>query len=130
MKTVLLDTNAFTALFRSDMAVLDAIARADRVCASVIAIGELEAGFRGGSHYRKNIDILERFLAKPTVETLPVTRETSDYFGRIKDELRKNGTPLPLNDIWLSAHCLENGAVLITYDKHFCHIPGLRRWNT
>ena len=129
MKNVLLDTNGFTALFRGDEAILDCLARAERVYASVVAIGELEAGFRGGSRYRQNIEELERFLGLPTVETLPVTRETSDYFGRIKDSLRKNGTPLPLNDIWIAAQCLETGAVLITYDKHFSQVAGLRVWH-
>ena len=128
MKDVLLDTNGFTALFRGDDAILDCLARAERVYASVVAIGELEAGFRGGSRYRQNIEELERFLGLPTVETLPVTRETSDYFGRIKDSLRKNGTPLPLNDIWIAAQCLETGGVLITYDKHFSQVAGLRVW--
>jgi len=129
MKSILLDTNGFVALFKGDQSVLEELALADCVYASVIAIGELEAGFRGGSKYRKNIEILERFLSKPTVETLQVTRETSDYFGRIKNALKKKGTPIPLNDVWLSAHCLEKAAVLITYDRHFSHVPGLRMWH-
>ena len=61
MSSMLLDTNAFTALFRGDEAILKALARADSVYASVVAIGELEAGFRGGTRYDENIDILERF---------------------------------------------------------------------
>ena len=128
MRSVLLDTNAFTALFRGDDGVLKAVSRADCVYASVIAIGELEAGFRGGARYAENIDILERFLAKPTVETLGVTRETSDCFGRLKDALRRKGTPLPINDVWLAAQCVENGAILVTYDQHFSHVDGLRLW--
>ena len=129
MKTVLLDTNAFSALFRGDEEVLKAISKADHVFASVIVIGELEAGFRGGSRYAANIEILERFLVRPTVETLEVTRETGDCFGRIKDALRRKGTPLPVNDIWIASQCIERGAVIVTYDRHFANIGGLRIWN-
>lgn len=128
MRSVLLDTNAFTALFRGDVVVWKAISTADNVFASVVAIGELESGFRGGSRYAENLEILERFLSKPTVETLAVTRETSECFGRIKNTLRKKGTPIPINDIWLAAQCVENGAVLVTYDRHFSAIDGLRLW--
>ncbi len=81
MKKVLLDTNAFTALFRGDQAILDVIGRAECVYASAVVIGELEAGFRGGSRYADNLDILECFLMKLTVDILPVGRETSELFN-------------------------------------------------
>lgn len=128
MRAVLIDTNAFTALLRGDPDVLKAIDHADCVYASVIVIGELEAGFRGGSRYSANIEILERFLTKQPVEILPVTRDTSDAFGRIKNTLRQKGTPIPINDVWIGAQCIETGAHLLTYDRHFSQIDGLRIW--
>ena len=36
---------------------------------------------------------------------------------------------IPLNDIWIAAHAIETGAKLVTYDKHFRHIAGLRLWD-
>ena len=129
MRAVLFDTNAFSSLFRGDEGVLKAISRAERVFVSVVVIGELEAGFRGGTRYAENIEILERFLARPTVETLEVTRETGDCFGQIKDALRRKGTPIPVNDIWIAAQCIERGSVIVTYDKHFSDIDGLRIWH-
>lgn len=129
MKSVLLDTNAFSALFRGDEEVLKTISRAEHVFASVIVIGELEVGFRGGTRYRENIEILDRFLARPTVETLEVTRETGECFGMIKDALRRKGCPVPVNDIWIAAQSIERGAVIVTYDRHFSNIDGLRIWH-
>ncbi len=128
MRTVLLDTNAVVALFRGDVAVLDVLGQAEHVYLSVIAIGELEAGFRGGSKYAENLALLDRFLAKPTVEVLVVSRETSNCFGRIKHVLKAKGKPIPINDVWLAAQCMETGAVLLTYDRHFAAIDGLRVW--
>jgi tRNA(fMet)-specific endonuclease VapC len=56
------------------------------------------------------------------------TYDTSELLASIKDNLRKAGKPLPLNDIWRAAHCMETGSMLITYDKHFLEIPGLLVW--
>lgn len=128
MRKALLDTNAFAAFFRGDGGVLRAISRFRIIYVSAIAAGELMAGFRGGSRCRENMDTLEDFLSEPGVEFLPVTFETCDYFARIKDGLRRRGRPIPINDIWLGAQCLEKGAVMITYDRHFDNIPGLRLW--
>ncbi len=128
MNAILLDTNAITALFRGKSAVLDAVAKADCVYASAIVIGELEAGFRGGSRYAGNLAILNRFLAKPTVEVLPVSRATGECFGRVKQALKAKGTPIPINDIWLAAQSMETGAVLVSFDSHFDKVDGLRLW--
>jgi predicted nucleic acid-binding protein len=46
----------------------------------------------------------------------------------IKSSLKKAGQPLPLNDVWIAAHALETGSVLVTYDSHFSDVPGLRTW--
>lgn len=43
--------------------------------------------------------------------------------------LKMTGIPIPLNDVWLGAHAIETGAVLITYDQHFNNIAGLRLWD-
>jgi len=128
MNALLLDTNAITALFQGETDVLDAVAKADCVYASAIVIGELEAGFRGGSRYALNLAILNRFLAKTTVEVLPVSRATGECFGRIKQALKAKGTPIPINDIWLAAQSMETGAVLVSYDSHFEKVDGLRLW--
>ncbi len=126
MKTVLLDTNAVSALFNGDSQILDYLAVAERVCMSTVVIGELQAGFYMGSKVRENQANLDTLLSKPTVEILPVTAETSDYYGRLVAALRKAGHPIPVNDLWIAAQTLEQGAILITYDKHFNHVPGLR----
>jgi len=39
--------------------------------------------------------------------------------------LRKAGTPIPSNDIWIAAHAVESGAELLSFDAHFAAVPGL-----
>lgn len=128
MKKILLDTNAYAAFFTGDTAVLKALGRATVVYMSAIVLGELYAGFKGGKKEAENIRQLDAFLRKSTVQAIDVTQETAIPFGEIKNRLKKAGTPLPINDVWIAAHAAETGAVLITYDSHFHNIQGLRLW--
>jgi len=126
---VVLDTNAYVRFLAGDGKVLDRLAGADQVHLSVFVLGELFAGFRNGAKEKQNRQILDRFLSKPSVSMLEATAETAEYFGMIKAALRKAGTPIPLNDVWIAAHALETGSVLVTYDPHFLTVPGLRTWD-
>jgi predicted nucleic acid-binding protein len=122
---VLLDTNAYTALFRAHPAVAERVRRADQVLVSTVVAGELLFGFRNGSQYEANRRDLEDFLASPHVALLPVTLVTAERFGRIAAALRRKGRPLPTNDIWIAAHAMESGADLLSFDGHFEQIDGL-----
>ena len=51
-----------------------------------------------------------------------------DIFGWLKYQLKLAGTPIPINDVWIAAHAIETGSMLITFDSHFDRIPGLRLW--
>ncbi|NLX24482.1 MAG: type II toxin-antitoxin system VapC family toxin [Lentisphaerae bacterium] len=129
MKKVLLDTNAYAALLRGDERVLDVLAKAEHVYFSAVVLGELFAGFRGGSLFFENKQRLDQFMARPQVALLSVGRETADVFGSVKHQLKLDGTPIPLNDVWIASHAMETGAVLVTYDKHFRQVAGLRLWD-
>ena len=125
---IVLDTNAYSELVRGDSDVLDALAAAERTYIPVTVIGELFAGFRGGSQEKRNRTQLRRFLKKPSVRVLHTTEDVAEYYAQIFDSLRKKKTPIPANDIWIAAHTMEQGAELVSYDKHFQHVEGLRLW--
>jgi tRNA(fMet)-specific endonuclease VapC len=129
MKKMLLDTNAYVRFLRGDVKVMAYLAQADSVYMSVFVLGELFAGFKAGSKEKSNKQLLERFLLKPTVSVLDATMETADFFGLIMASLRKAGTSIPIDDVWVAAHSLETGSILVTYDDHFALIPGLRLWD-
>ena len=128
MKKIILDTNAYTRLLAGDEYVLDVVASAEVVFMSIFVLGELHAGFIGGTKQKENRDVLKRFLLKPTVKILNATHETAEVFGSVKNSLMQAGTPLPINDVWIAAHGIETGAVIISYDAHFSKVSGLRRW--
>ena len=130
MKKILLDTNAYTRLLAGEVGVLNVISAADTVYMSIFVLGELHAGFSGGNKEQENKDTLQRFLTKPGVKILNATSETAEVFGYVKSCRIKAGTPLPINDVWIAAHALESGSLVITYDGHFKFIPSLRLWET
>ena len=129
MRKILIDTNAYTAFMTGDERVLDVLAEAGTTFLSAIVIGELYAGFPGGSRLRENRAQLTSFLQKSTVRVLDVTAETAEVFGQIKNTLKKAGTPIPLNDVWLAAQAIETGSVMVSYDTHFGKVEGIRLWD-
>jgi predicted nucleic acid-binding protein len=38
---------------------------------------------------------------------------------------RKQGTPIPTNDLWIAALTLQHDLLLFTRDTHFNHLPQL-----
>lgn len=120
-----LDTNVYTAYMRGAAEVRAKVRAAQRVVLPVAAVAELLHGFRHGTRYDKHRTQLEEFLASPFVEFHPATFETADRFGRVSAQLRRAGTPIPVNDVWIAAQAMESGAVLLTGDGHFERISGL-----
>ncbi len=129
MRKILLDTNAYAGFLAGDKTVLIALGEADQVFMSIFVLGELFFGFRAGQRERKNKEILQRFLQKPSVTVFEASRETAEIFGMIKSTLKESGHPIPINDVWIASHAFETGAILVTYDAHFTAVPGLRIWD-
>jgi tRNA(fMet)-specific endonuclease VapC len=110
---------------RGDERVLELLGAADVVFLSVVVMGELYAGFKRGQREYDNRRLLSEFISRATVKVLFVTGQTAEVFGDVKDSLKKKGTPIPINDVWIAAHAIENGATLVTFDHHFNRVMGL-----
>ncbi len=129
MSKLILDSNTYTSFVKGDEKVAEYLEKASHIYFSIIIIGELLAAFKKGELERKNKKVLGKFLEENNISVIDVSRETSDNYAEIKHSLNKRGTPIPTNDIWIAAHTVETGAKLVTYDKHFLKIPGLRVWD-
>ena len=124
---VALDTNRITDLFRGDVELAEQLGTAEEVWIPLFALGEIKAGFQGGTQSRQNESLLNRLLAKPTAGVLLPSRETAEHYARLFVQLRRAGTPIPDNDLWIAALVLEHDLILITRDRHFERIPQLIR---
>ena len=92
---------------------------------SPVVIGELLAGFRRGKLEDKNRQQLKNFLSRDRVKAVTISMETSEFYSFILNELKTQGTPIPINDIWIAASVMEHGAGIATNDSHFEKIKGL-----
>ena len=124
---VAIDTNRLTDLFRGDRELAERLAMCDHVAVPLVVLGEIRAGFYGGNRQHDNELVLRMFLSKATVSVLLPTRETAEYYGRLFVQLKRAGTPVPDNDLWIAAQVLEHDLQLISRDGHFDKIPQLPR---
>lgn len=122
-----LDTNRYTDLCRGDAAVVETIEAADEVWLPFIVLGELRAGFAVGSQGSRNEAILRRFLLKPGIDVLYADEQTTHHYASVYRQLRKQGTPVPTNDMWIAALVLQHSLMLYDRDTHFDALPQLTR---
>jgi len=125
MRRLLIDTNIYTHALKGDGDVIEVLRKAEEIGFSVISIGELLSGFKGGEREQKNREELESFLDSPRVVIYSVNEDTSEFYAEILNNLRKIGKPIPTNDIWIAAVTFQNGLMLFTKDSHFKAIAGL-----
>ena len=121
----LLNTNAYVALKKGDPRVEDLVRSCGHLSISVVVLGALYFGLHDGSRLRQNVAELDEFLSHPFVSIAFLSRITADRFGRIATHLKRAGTPIPTNDIWIAAQAMELGSELISFDAHFERVPGL-----
>src|ERR1700756_57383 len=116
---VALDTNRLTDLFQGDAELADRLGACDEVWIPLVVLGEIKAGFLGSSQQHRNEILLQKLLAKPTAGVLLPDRESAEHYARLFVQLKRAGTPVPNNDLWIAALALQHDLVLITRDQHF-----------
>lgn len=58
---------------------------------------------------------------------LSVDEETAGHYAAVRHRLRLAGTPIPENDIWIAALCLQHGQRILSNDRHFDLVQGVTR---
>jgi tRNA(fMet)-specific endonuclease VapC len=123
---ILIDTNCYSVIDKGDPETIRRIESAHEVWLPFIALGELYAGFEHGAQKNENEQQLHDFLSRPSVDVLYADHDTTREYGQIFHVLRRQGTPIPTNDIWIAALAIQHDLLLTTSDKHFLHVPGLK----
>ncbi|MEA3292038.1 MAG: type II toxin-antitoxin system VapC family toxin [Pseudomonadota bacterium] len=120
---IALDTNRYTDLCRGDPEVAEILYTAQEIFLPFVVIAELRAGFALGRHASNNERTLQRFLAKPGVQPIFAGDATTNLYADVYSQLRKQGTPIPTNDIWIAALTVEHNLTLFSRDSHFDNLP-------
>jgi tRNA(fMet)-specific endonuclease VapC len=124
---LLLDTNRYRDFCEGDPVALDRLQLARVIFLPFVTLAELRAGFACGTIGRKNEQALVRFLNSPRVRPLFADETTTHHFAQIFAQLRRQGTPIPINDIWIAALSVQHDLILFSRDSHFDCLPQVAR---
>ena len=120
---IIMDKSAYSSHLRGNPGIKLSIQQADEIFLNPVILGELLAGFIMGKNEKKNRLILEEFLSSPRVKMVDIDEETSERYAVIMNHLRKEGTPIPTNDLWISASAMQHGFKVLTTDSHYLKVP-------
>lgn len=122
-----LDTTRYVDLCSGEAETLALLEEADAIVLPFVVVGELCAGFAHGRRPAENEQTLRRFLLKDGVQVLFADDQTTHHYAVSYRQLRRQGTPIPANDMWLAALVLQHNLALHARDRHFDHLPQLIR---
>ena len=125
MNAVMLDTNVLIRILAALERIPASFSQYEKVLIPSIVIGEYRAGLYATHACIESARKLDEYTGRATVETVPITDRTAELYAKVYQALRKGGTPIPQNDMWIAASVLEHGADLATYDEHFHLVPML-----
>jgi tRNA(fMet)-specific endonuclease VapC len=123
----LLDTNTASYLIKGTVAAVDRAAAAvpvEQIVLSAITEGELIYGLEKKPQATRLRILVEEFLHRVTV--LEWNSNAARHYGAVRARLEALGQPMANLDTMIGAHALSVGAVLVTHDKAFRRIRGLK----
>jgi tRNA(fMet)-specific endonuclease VapC len=94
-------------------------------CISAITEAELHYGLAKNPNAKNLRPALDGFLAK--IQILPLGRGEAQAYGRLRATQEAAGKTLGNLDMLIAAHAVSVGAILVTNDKAFSHVPNLSR---
>ncbi len=124
---IALDANRYSDYVAGVDAAREPIRLAEEIVLPFVVIGELRGGFRLGSREKENERLLRRFLRSSKVSILFANESTTQVYAELFVELRRAGTPIPANDLWIASLVLQNDLTLFTRDRHFARVSRIRR---
>jgi tRNA(fMet)-specific endonuclease VapC len=96
----------------------------DEIFVSTISYAELMYGLekKGSAKLADEVNII---LGKLYVKDFDI--DSAEYYGKIRMELERPGTPLENMDILIAASAMSAGAILVSHNtKHFSKIKGIK----
>ncbi|MEK6656408.1 MAG: type II toxin-antitoxin system VapC family toxin [Nitrospirota bacterium] len=126
---ICLDTNIVIRLFKNDPVVTNNLASLSALCLPIPVIAELLFAAKNSSRSVENMKTYNEFI--DTCNVLNITRKTAENYSTIRLELKQKGAPVPENDLWIAAICVEQNLPLVTGDAHFDNINSLKvlKWS-
>jgi tRNA(fMet)-specific endonuclease VapC len=122
---MILDTNALSAIADDDPDVIAFLARSDQIAIPVIVLGEYRYGVRQSRH-RAAYEAWLRELLRDCI-VIDVNEATATHYAEVATDLKRIGKPIPANDLWIAALCRQHSLPLLSRDRHFDFVAGIKR---
>src|SRR5262245_21725643 len=123
----LFDTNTVSAVMADDPKVKARLSgQPGQVVTCAIGRGEIRYGLARLPVGKRRANLETK--ANAVLAALPIEQITSaaaDHYGTIRRSLELKGHNASDNDLWIAATALSLGAVLVSNDQVFSHVPGL-----
>ena len=120
---MILDTNALSAAADDDPGLAAVLARAEQIALPVIVLGEYRHGIAQSRHRTSYENWLEELLNDCLV--LDIQEPTTHHYAEISLELKRK--PIPTHDLWIAALCRQHSLPLLSRDRHFDLVAGIKR---
>ncbi|MFN3544870.1 MAG: type II toxin-antitoxin system VapC family toxin [Thiobacillus sp.] len=121
---LMLDTNAVSALVKGQAARLSQILVQRPFCLSVITEAELRFGLARRPVHADLRSLIENLLLASDIR--PWTSACAEHYGTLRTELDSLGKPLAPMDLLIAAHARADDCMLVSADRAFSHVPGLK----
>ena len=120
---IALDTSVAVRFLNGDPEVVARVLALPEIFLLAIVAGELLFGAENFTRSLKNLPRYLEFIEACLV--VPIERKTAVVYAQTRLALKCKGRPISMNDVWIAAHCLERGWVLVTDDSDFDYVDGL-----
>ena len=125
MRQLIFDTNVLIPFLLDQKPFMKVLSKYDKLLLPSTVLGEFRAGLFETRAGIRNGKALEDFLQRSFVGVVPVVERTAELYAKVYQALRKEGRPIPQNDMWIAASALEHCADIATFDEHFKLVPML-----
>jgi len=122
---MILDTNAVSALQAKDKRLVGVLAEEPVLVLNIISLGEYRYGIDGSRHHTELLNWLDALVVRS--EVLAPSLDTISHYSSIRHDLRKAGTPIPANDMWIAALARQHQMPVLSRDAHFDAVSGILR---
>jgi tRNA(fMet)-specific endonuclease VapC len=118
---IALDTSVVIRYLNGNPEIVNQVLQFSSVILPVTVVGEL---IFGAENSGKKLQKTNYFQFIDACEVLPMGRKTAEIYAKNRLKLKQKGKPIPENDIWIAAQCIENNWTLAS-DSDFTYIDGL-----
>lgn len=120
---IALDSSVAIRFLNGDVTITERVLTLPEIILPTIVVGELLFGAENSTRPLQNLPRYLEFISVCVV--VPLERETAAIYAPTRLALKRKGRPIPMNDVWIAAQCLEHGWVLVTDDTDFDYVDGL-----